>query len=298
MADNNDIFSHLGGEDRTILKPSPGGGGGDKTILRPMPGGQMQNSGMQPPPQQQFSGRSANLHNVLEQTDNNLILSVAKPILTLLTRLSQTHHHSDVNGLHMRTVQEIRNFELNAQQKNINPQHITIARYILCSAIDEAVLNTPWGANSNWPSQSMLSTFHRENVGGQKFFALLEKMQQNPGPNIDLLELMAVCLALGFQGKYRVVQGGMNYIETIRNQLHSQIARFRGEYERNLSPHYEGINIKSAVDKNIPLWVIGAIAAALIISTYIGFSIALNDDATPVLQKLQEINPIELPVKS
>jgi len=291
MADN-DIFSHLNDEDRTILKPSPGGGG-NKTVIRPTPGGQVPPQGSVPNQAAASMGRPINLHNVLDKSDNNPILAVAKPILSLLTRLSQTHQHNDVPGLHTRTIQEIRNFETNSQQKGINAQHITIARYILCAAIDETVLNTPWGSNSNWPSQSLLSTFHRENTGGQKFFALLEKMQQSPGPNIDLLELMAVILALGFQGKYRVVQGGVNHLETIRTQLHQQIAMFRGEYERSLSPHFEGIKIKSAVDKNVPLWVIGAIAGAIIVAAYIGFSFALNSDAEPVLQKLQEINQIE-----
>jgi len=296
MADNNDIFSHLNNEDRTILKPSPGGGG-NKTVIRPMPGTQMPAGGMQnqaPPP----AARPVNLHNVLDKSDNNPVIAVAKPLLSLLTRLSQTHQHQDVNGLHARTIQEIRNFEINAQQKGISSQQITIARYILCSAIDETVLNTPWGSNSSWPSQSMLSTFHRENTGGQKFFAILEKMQQNPAPNIDLLELIAVCLALGFQGKYRVVQGGLNHIETIRTQLHHQIALLRGEYERSLSLHCEGIKLKSAVDKNIPLWVIAAITGAIIIAAYIGFSVALKNDAAPVLQKLQEINQIEQTTES
>ena len=155
------------------------------------------------------------------------------------------------------------------------------------------VLNTPWGSNSQWPSQSMLSTFHRETSGGQKFFTLLERMQQNPGANINLLELVAICLALGFQGKYRVVQGGLSYIETIRSQLHQQIAMIRGEYERELSPHSEGIHIKRAVDRNIPIWVVGAITAAIIIATYIGFSIALNNNAKPILEKLNQINAVQ-----
>jgi len=296
MANNDDIFSHLGESDRTILKPNPGGGGGgDKTILKPTPGGRGQTS---PQPQAGFQATPQvplnNLHNVLDKTDNNAILAVAKPILSLLTRLSQTHQHNDVNGLHSRTIQEIRNFEINAQQKGIEAQQIMIARYILCAALDETVLNTPWGSNSVWPRQSLLSTFHRESTGGEKFFTLMQRMQQNPGPNINLLELIALCLALGFQGKYRVVQGGVNHIETIRSQLHQQIAMFRGEYERDLSPHVNGVTVKRAADRNIPLWVVGAITGAIIISAYIGFSISLNNEAEPVLEKIQQINPVDI----
>lgn len=290
MADDDDIFSHLGGDDRTIIggRPKPAT---DNTILKPTPGGKRTAPGMGNSPPSMNQRPATNLHNVLEQTEKNPVIAVAKPLLSLLTRLSQTHQHSDVNGLHNRTLHEIRSFESNAQQKGINPQQSLIARYILCSAIDEMVLNTPWGSNSIWPNKSMLSTFHRENTGGQKFFTLMERMQQNPGANIDLLELIAICLALGFQGKYRVIQGGLSHIETIRTQLHQQIAMIRGEYERDLSPHVQGVHVKKATDRNIPIWVIAAITAAIVISAYIGFSIALNKDAKPVLEKLQQINP-------
>jgi len=297
MADDDDIFSHLGDSDKTILRPSPQpSGGGNKTIIKPTPGGMRQQTANTQPintAQPMTQAPVANLHNVLDQTDTNTIVSVTKPLLSLLTRLSQTHQHNDVNGLHSRTIQEVRQFEQNAQQKGVDPQHILIARYILCAAIDETVLNTPWGANSLWPSKSLLSTFHRENTGGQKFFTLMERMQQNPGVNIDLLELISICLALGFLGKYRVIQGGLSHIETIRSQLHQQIAMVRGEFERDLSPHSEGIHIKRATDRNVPLWVIGAITGAIIVAAYISFSIALNNDAQPVLEKIQNIFPIE-----
>ncbi|MDH3326236.1 MAG: type IVB secretion system protein IcmH/DotU [Gammaproteobacteria bacterium] len=298
MADDDDIFSQLGDNDRTILRPSPLPSGGNKTIIKPTPGGMQQQNpntyGAQTsPPAHMSQAPVANLHNVLDQTETNAIIAVARPLLSLLTRLSQSHQHNDVNGLHSRTIQEIRNFEVNAQQKGIDPQHILIARYILCAAIDETVLNTPWGANSLWPSKSLLSTFHRENTGGQKFFTLMERMQQNPGVNINLLELISLCLALGFIGKYRVVQGGQSHVETIRSQLHQQIAMVRGEYERDLSPHCEGVYIKRAADRNIPLWVIGAITGAIILAAYISFSVALNSDAEPVLEKIQTIYPTE-----
>lgn len=303
MADDDDIFSNLGDSDRTILRPNPQPSGGNKTIIKPTPGGLpgMQGGmpggaqgGGQAPQGAMSQAPVASLHNVLDQTDTNPIISVTKPLLSLLTRLSQSHQHNDVNGLHSRTIQEIRNFEANAQQKGIDAQHILIARYILCAAIDETVLNTPWGANSLWPSKSLLSTFHRENTGGQKFFTLMERMQQNPGVNIDLLELISLCLALGFLGKYRVVQGGMAHVETIRSQLHQQIALVRGEYERDLSPHSEGIHIKRAADRDVPLWVIGAIAGAIILAAYISFSVALNSDAGPVIDKIENIFPIEM----
>ncbi len=294
---DDDIFSQLNDDNRTILNVTgnkPPQGGSDKTLLKPMPGGRRpaNNTSPAPMPAPKMSQVPlGNMHNVLDETDNNPLVSVTKPLLSLLNRLSQTHQHNDVDGLYNRTVQEIRNFESNAQQKNIDPQQILIARYILCATIDEMVLNTPWGSGSFWPSKSLLSTFHRESTGGQKFFTILERLQQSPAANINLLELSAICLALGFQGKYRVVAGGLNQIESIRTQVHQQIAMIRGEYERELSPNINPIQLNRSINRNIPLWVIGAITAALILTAYVSFSITLDNDAEPLLERINNINP-------
>ena len=51
----------------------------------------------------------------------------------------------------------------------------------------------------------LLVALHREAWGGEKVFQLLAKLAENPGANRDILELMYVCLALGFEGRYREV---------------------------------------------------------------------------------------------
>ncbi len=69
------------------------------------------------------------------------------------------------------------------------------------------MLNTPWGAQSDWSTQSLLVTFHREAAGGEKFFQILDRVSGEPQRYRALLELLYVCLALGFEGKYRLDTG-------------------------------------------------------------------------------------------
>ena len=78
-----------------------------------------------------------------------------------------------------------------------------VARYVLCTFVDSAVLNTPWGAQGDWAGQSLLVIFHKEVSGGEKFFSILDRLRSNPSRYIDLIELVYVCLALGYEGKYR-----------------------------------------------------------------------------------------------
>ncbi len=76
--------------------------------------------------------------------------------------------------------------------------------------IDEAVMTTPWGAASNWSTHSLLNQFHGETWGGgeEKVFAILDRVRANPVQHLALLKLIDLCLALGFEGKYRVMEGG------------------------------------------------------------------------------------------
>ncbi len=285
---DDDIFSGL---DR------PSGGSGNDNFIKPIPGG-FRSGSLSP----RSSQGTKNMHpvpeiiNLIQHTDNNPIVSLARPLLSILTRFSQTIHHNNVNILHSRCIQEIRNFVVYAQQQGIDQQQLLLTRYILCATIDEMVLNTPWGSHSAWPNQSLLSTFHKETTGGQKLFSILERLQTNSAVNINLLELISICLALGFQGQYRVVNNGLSQLENIRSQLHQQIAMTRGQYEHQLSPHGQSPvrDARLVVKRGVPLWVIGAITGALILTVYLGFSFALNSDAKPVSQKLEQMSlPLE-----
>lgn len=60
----------------------------------------------------------------------------------------------------------------------------------------------PWGNESEWSKISLLSSFHNETFGGEKFFQLLDRLSKNPVKHLPMLELMYLCLALGFEGKY------------------------------------------------------------------------------------------------
>ena len=128
-----------------------------------------------------------------------------------------------------------------AKEKNISSEIILAARYVICAALDEAVLKTPWGAESAWTQRTLLSTFHSETHGGEKFFLLLDKMKERPAQNLDMLELMYVFLSLGFEGKYHLNPRGREILEKIRDELFQIIRTFRGEYERALSPRWQGL---------------------------------------------------------
>src|SRR5690606_30881500 len=105
-------------------------------------------------------------------------------------------------ALRARLVEAVRAFERKAAQAGVEPRKLVAARYVLCTFLDEAATSTPWGGSGAWARQSLLVSFHNETWGGEKVFQLLARLAEDPAGNRDLLELMHVVLALGFEGRF------------------------------------------------------------------------------------------------
>ena len=101
------------------------------------------------------------------------------------------------------------------------------AHYALCASLDDVVLNTPWGSTGAWAARSLVSTFHEEVRGGEGFFDVLGQLRQNPGAFLPVLELMYLCLSLGFRGQYRLSPRGPGELDRLREDLYAIIARQR-----------------------------------------------------------------------
>jgi type VI secretion system protein ImpK len=220
----------------------------------------------------------------------NKLITAAAPLLSMQGKLRNAPVHHDVAGLRRRIEDEMRNFEAQALRAGIDRETINAARYCLCTVLDEIVLNTPWGNDSGWSTESLLVLFHNEAWGGEKFFQILERMLQDPGRHIEMLELMYVCLSTGFEGKYRVLEGGNRTLEGIQESVYRAIRMQRGEFERELSPHWQSAEKpRQTLRHYIPLWVVGALASVLLLSTYLVFSYFINEASAPVFKSLHAI---------
>ena len=271
--DENDV-------ERTIIRPTPGGGSPER---EPVP------SRKQPEPPNARPG-----HYSVEQGLNPLVTAAA-PLLSLIYKLKTSPAHNDIDGLRQQVEQEISTFETRATP-GTDKETVYAARYCLCCVIDESVLNTPWGNRSNWSNHSLLIHFHQESSGGEKFFVILERLMKDPGHHIEILELMYLCLSMGFEGKYQVQEAGQRALEQIRESLYQLIRNQRGEFRRELSPHWQGENtVHDGLRSYLPVWVIALVTCAILLITYLGFSYFINQASSPIFQQLYTIGREEPP---
>lgn len=231
---------------------------------------------------------SAGTNRTLTEHANPLV-QAATPLLMLAVQLRHSTQMPDVARLREQSMAQVRHFESRVQAV-LPDQSVIAARYVLCTMLDESVLNAPWGERSGWSQKTLLVTFHSESYGGAKFFQILERLRGNVARHIDLIELMYVCLALGFGGRYQIEDGGRARLADIQEDVYREIRSCRPASRDELAPHWRGIeDRRNPLIRYVPLWVILAAAASVLLGTFIFFHGRLNDAASPVSARLATI---------
>ena len=276
------------GEATAFVMPTPGGRGRQ-------PGSAAQPMRTEPAQPAAVTG-SVNLPNWAE-TGSSPLLAAAAPLLALATRLRTLVEEPNISVLRDRIIEAMRGFEKVAQARGTDRDTLRISHYALCAFIDDIVLNTPWGGHSSWAKQSIVSTFHTDVTGGDRFYDLLNRLQSDPGRFGPVLELMYYCLSLGFEGRMRVLQRGPADHARIRDSVYSTIRQMHGDYERELSPHWRGVAATHRpLVSYIPVWVLGIAAAAVLVMLYLSLGFALNGHSDAVAYQMATLPPEGMPV--
>ncbi|SHL33884.1 DotU family type VI secretion system protein [Phytopseudomonas punonensis] len=265
--------------DRTMIMPRPGGRAAEPA--RPVPAGSPPPAMPSAPP---LAARGLGL---------NPIEAAAGPMLALLTRLRSTISHPAPASLRAQLLGYLRQFEDKARAAGVAQDEVMLARYVLCTALDEAVLSTPWGSASDWSKQSLLITLHNEAWGGEKVFQLLDHCLQNPRQRLNLMELLYLCISLGMEGRYRVMQDGRSQLDALRERVAATIRSTRGEIERELSPHWRGLVVaRDRLRQFLPPWVAVAIGLAILLLLLFGLRMKLAAEAEPVFRNLHALGDV------
>ncbi len=211
------------------------------------------------------------------RSGSNELVAAANHLLNLIPQIRTTPQNANPAALRDYLVQEVRKFETLARTSGATPETVVGARYCLCTALDETAGQTPWGGSGVWGRHSLLVTFHNETWGGEKFFQLLAKLAQNPQQHRDLLELMYYCVALGFEGRYRIIDNGRTQLEVLKQRLFDILKTTRGEHARALSPNWKGLTAEYQGGWNlVPLWVIATATALIGLMIFLTFLFRLE----------------------
>jgi len=220
----------------------------------------------------------------------NALVQAASPLLLLAVQLRNSVSQPDAAHLRDQVIAQVRQFESHAQAAGVAAQTVTAARYVLCSTLDESVMNTPWGQQSGWAAKTLLVIFHGESYGGEKFFVILDRLCADFSRHIDLIELMYICLTLGFGGRYQIEADGRAKLADIQEDLYRRLKGQRAPAAEELAPHWKGIeDRRNPLVRYVPLWVIVAAGACLLLGAFLYFYTRLNELSSPVSAQVAQI---------
>ncbi len=275
------------GSDRTVIKPTAGRA---PSSAAGMPGPVPAAASMPGPAAgaAMGAGREAPLAlDALMSANLNPLVAAAMPLLSAAPRIRHSAQHSNPAGLKDALADGVRKFEAQARAQGLPNEQVVAGRYILCTLLDESAASTPWGGSGVWSSQSLLVQFHNEAWGGEKVFQLMAKLAENVPANRNLLELLYVVLAFGFEGRYRVIDNGRAQLDSVRSRL-AQMLRQGSTPDPALSPRWEGVKgADGRLRAGVPLWVIASGFGVALLLVYLGLRFSINGVSDPVFAQLR-----------
>lgn len=277
----------------------------DRTVIRPMPGGRRAAPAERPVARAgatPVGDRSGAVDPSLSFGGSaNPLAAAAAPLIQLLARLRNTPTQPFSGDLRQRAIDALGRFEQRARAGLVPTEHLRAAHQALCASVDDVILNTPWGAAGGWAAASLTAKFHRDprfpDAGGEDwFFDQLERMARNPAGWLPVLELMYLCLSLGFMGRYRRSANGAMELERIRAETYASILRQRKPANAELSPHWSGVAAPYRPGRaGLPVWVAGSAALASVVAVFVWCSVSLSAASDDVYVRMVDAPPASMP---
>ncbi|WP_419469101.1 type IVB secretion system protein IcmH/DotU [Burkholderia diffusa] len=157
----------------------------------------------------------------------NPLLEAARVLLSALAETPDTLDAAAVARRRQWLEQELRLFMRVCSELRLRADHVKHAGYSLCSALDEAAMQTKWGrgdaAGVEWQTNGLAAAFGHDRQGGDRVFRLIDEAMRSPREHLDLIEVFQNILDLGFCGRYRHESGGRQRLQHIRECVHDAV---------------------------------------------------------------------------
>src|SRR3954469_6935246 len=214
----------------------------------------------------------------------NALVEAANPILAAVPQIRHALRHPDPAGLRARLREQVDGFERSAIAAGIADDQMQKARFALCALLDDSAAATPWGRE--WAS--LVAEIDGQDDGAERFFTVLDEMLAAPEGHAELLEFFYVCLALGFEGRFRTGEG-QALVQT-RTKVYEFIEQRQGKKSTELSARWRGAQIRAKrVPGALAIWGAASACALILAGLYFGYSVLLGASSDPVARELARL---------
>ncbi|MBL7977489.1 MAG: type IVB secretion system protein IcmH/DotU [Bacteroidetes Order II. Incertae sedis bacterium] len=180
----------------------------------------------------------------------------------------------------------LQKLENTCKQAGVGFQDFQQAKFALVAFLDESVSIPAWPYNDAWKRNPLQFELYGRYDAGEQFFERIAFLRQDVRANLEALEVFYLCLTLGFRGKYEIV--GRDQLAALQDQLYRDLQPFVQGASAQLAPSgYPRAKVMAEARREIPVWVIFAIAGSIMILFYIIMSFLISSAAANVMSGVQ-----------
>jgi type VI secretion system protein ImpK len=130
---------------------------------------------------------------------------VCSDVLSLILQLRNSRDLPAPDILQRRVLGLFETMMQNGREARIPEQDMTDAKFALAAFADEVIYHSNWPGRTQWLNNPLQLQFFQENTAGDGFFERLDMLHAQRGRD-HVTQIYFLCLALGFQGKFRLGQ--------------------------------------------------------------------------------------------
>ncbi len=130
---------------------------------------------------------------------------VCSDVLSLILQLRNSQDLPAPDILQRRVLGLFETMMQNGREARIPEQDMMDVKYALAAFADEVIYHSSWPGRTQWLNNPLQLQFFQENTAGDGFFERLDNLHAQRGRD-HVTQIYFLCLALGFQGKFRLGQ--------------------------------------------------------------------------------------------
>jgi type VI secretion system protein ImpK len=222
---------------------------------------------------------------------DNLALTFQE-ILTAIERLRTNRQVvTDAEAFRAQMHQALKAADQDGRNRGYTAEQTKLATFAVVAFLDESILNLQQPVFAHWPRKPMQEELFGVDIAGEIFFRNLERLlgMQDSHELADVLEIYALCLLLGFRGRYGL--GGQAELKATIDSVKEKMRRIRG-FSPELSPNWAvppGAVRVAGSDPWVKRLLWTAVASlVLTIALFAAFRISLNSGAAEVAAAAME----------
>lgn len=205
--------------------------------------------------------------------------------------LQQPEGVADVVTLHRSAIDNVDAMEAAARKAGFGAENARLIKYALVAFIDEVAQARPGHVADYWVDHLLQRDYFNEVRAGENFFVHLEKLlgaRRDDEDALDVLQVYATCLFLGFRGKY-VARSNERGFDTLCKKVEDKL-KDRLALEDGLPAPLEA-QWRDPPRRANTVVLGGVVVLAFALAMHCNYGSELAEDADVLAKRLQEGAP-------